>query len=455
MRTTVSLVGLWYTAATVGSPLASPITAPPADFTPNPNVGGGGTRRKDSAHFRLYNTTDDAVASALLQTLESAYACFVTGLGRRSPGLSFRSDTEDGPFYKTNVYSVGTLLGEAANTGTDQTAGFSFLNVVTQYLATPAVFVHEFGHAMTYAERYGIDQDRTGAWWETVANYVADAFLTSDLCADARARYGQPGGDTLIDLKAVLGDSYQVIVDGLANTGNYYQAWPLFTYLVTNPDRYAELGRNVFPDVWRKHARNSNETPLHVLARLLSTAGSPRIQAVVGRYWARMAYLDIGHPQAHALFLKTRASIGCANLDAQGGSGSGSGRYRVKTARRQRYMGANIIPLKGTGDITAVVTASAPFTATLAVSAADGTVRYTDIVHGTAKATVGSGEEAILVVVNTPDSLLLFDAFSLSSDANKGWTTRSPRPVQPHEKFWMQRVSCTNNNAHFILGIGV
>lgn len=415
MRTTVIFVGLWCAAAPYA--LAAPATAasgaPPAEFTPNPSIGGGGTRWTDSARFRLYNVTNAGVASTLLQTLESAYACFVDGQGWRSPGLTFRSDADDGlSFYKTNVYGVGDIPGAAANTGTDMAAGYSFLNVVAQYLGTPAVFVHEFGHAMTYAERYWIDQGRTGAWWETVANYVADTFLTSDLCADARARYGQPGGDTLIDLKKVLGDSYQVIVDGTSGSGNYYQAWPLLTYLVNNPDGYAGLGRGVFPGVWRQYRRGSNETPLHVLERLSTGA---RIQAVVGRYWARMAYVDIGHPAARALFRRTRSAIGYANLDAQGG-----GKYRVKSARRPRYMGANIIPLKGSGEVSAVVTAAAPFTATLAVSGAGDAVRYTNLVNGTAKVTVGSGEEASLVVVNTPDQLLLFDPFSLSSDANKG-----------------------------------
>ncbi|KAI1880304.1 hypothetical protein JX265_001925 [Neoarthrinium moseri] len=406
------LLSLWLAIAC--SAAATPVVAaaPPPDFTPNPSIGGGGSKYKDSSHFRVYNAVNDSVANVLLNTLESAYSCFVGSQGWRSPGLSFKSENDDGPFYKTNVYDVASLPGAAANTGTDMSKGFSFLNVVTQYMSTPAVFVHEFGHAMTYAERYWVDQGRTGAWWETVANYVADTFITSPLCADARSKYNQPTGDTLIELKKVIGDSFQVIVDGTKDSGNYYQAWPFFTYLINNPDNYTGLGRTVFPDVWRKYKRNSNETPLHVLERLASPT---KIQTVVGRYWARMAYVDIGHTKAQALFQQTKKTINYANLDSLG-----SGKYRVKSARQPRYMGANIVPLKGSGEISTVVTAGSPFKATLVVRSSSGAMRYTELVNGAGKVTVGSGEEASLVVVNTPDALLLFDPFSLSSEANKG-----------------------------------
>jgi hypothetical protein len=130
-----------------------------------------------------------------------------------------------------------------------------------------------------------------------------------------------------------------------------------------------------------------------------------------------MAYVDIGHKKAQALFQKNRQSLNYANLDSLG-----SGKYRVKAARQPRYMGANIIPLKGTGSITVSVTpvSNVPFSATLAILAASGVVRYVDFVNGTVQASVASGEEATLVVANTPSSLLLYDPFKLTADLNKG-----------------------------------
>ncbi|KAI1775950.1 hypothetical protein F4818DRAFT_393480 [Hypoxylon cercidicola] len=390
------------------------LATPPAEFTPNTRVGPGGTRYKDSPHFRCYDAASDSVADTVLQTLESAYDCFINGQGWRSTGLSFNQENDDGPWYKMNVYDVASLgPNTAANTGTDSATGLSFLNVVTQWMSTPSITVHEFGHAMTYAERYWVNQGRTGAWWETVANFVADTFITSDVCAASRAKYNQPSGDTLMNLNKVIGDSFQVIVDGSSGTGNYYEAWPFLTYITNNPDNYAGLGMANFPNVWRKYKRNSNETPLHVLDQLASPT---KVQTIVSRYWARMAYVDIGHEKAKALYERQKSQFNYANLDSLGG-----GKYRVKSARQPRYMGANIIPLKATGTSVGVtVTATAPYTATLAIKASNGSVRYIEIVNNKAQANLARGEEASLVVVNTPSTLYLYDPFSLSSDVSRG-----------------------------------
>jgi hypothetical protein len=169
---------------------------------------------------------------------------------------------------------------------------------------------------------------------------------------------------------------------------------------------------SVFPQVWTKYKRNSNETPLHVLERI---AAPTRIQQVVSRYWARMAYVDIGHIKAQELFKKTRKDINYNNLDSNGG-----GRYRVKASRQPRYMGANIIPLKATGPISVNVTAATPFMATLAIRSESGNIRYFDLKNGSGKVDFGQGDEASLVVVNTPSTLALFDPFSLTAELNRG-----------------------------------
>lgn len=61
-----------------------------------------------------------------------------------------------------------------------------------------------------------------------------------------------------------------------------------------------------------------------------------------------------------------------------------------------------------------------PFTATIAVKAANGTVQYVDLANGSAQATVPSWGEAMLVVVNTPDALIEYDPFNITTDVNKG-----------------------------------
>jgi hypothetical protein len=382
----------------------------PAEFEPDPSVGGGGSTFTDSPHFRIYGASG-AAAEGAIDHLEAAYSCFVETLCWRSSGLSINSDSDDGPYYKMNIYAVGSLGGAGGQMFSDAGAGMSFLRVVTSYLAQPRVTVHEYGHALTYHEKGWIDQTRTGAWWETVANFVADTYMTSPLCEDARNRFGVPTGSTVIELNKVIGDAHQVIVDGSAGSGNYYQAWPFLTYLTNNPDGYSGLGTTALRDMFRAHEGN-NETPLHVLERVASPV---RVQTIVGRYWARMAYLDIGHEQAQEAFFRSRNSLNFANLDS-----TGSGSYRVKAARQPRYFGANIIPLSGTGNVTVAITSTAAFTATLAIRASSGSVRYVDLPDGSGQATVDGTEEASLVVVNTPAGLIQYDPFSIGGDVARG-----------------------------------
>jgi hypothetical protein len=136
------------TGLSQSAPVEKSVEAAPADFTPNSTPGGGGSKYIDSPRFRIYNYTTTAVANTALTILEAAYACFVEDLGWRSTGLTFNTAAggelnNSGPYYKLNVYNVGTLTGAAANTGTESTTGLSFLNVVTQYLTTPSTAVHE------------------------------------------------------------------------------------------------------------------------------------------------------------------------------------------------------------------------------------------------------------------------------------------------------------------------
>jgi len=387
----------------------------PAVFTANNNIGPGGTTFVDSPHFRFYGLTA-ANGNNSLNMLEASYDCFVDTLGWRSSGLAFNDATDDdGPWTKVNLYSVSTLEGAAGVMHSDYRTGMSWLEVVSSYVAVPSVTIHEYGHGLTYHAKTWVDQGRTGAWWETVAEWFADTYKTSPLCAASRSKFGQSTGATDINLNKVIGDSFQVIVDGTAGSGNYYQAWPFLAYLTYNPDNFAGFGTNTIRESFARYSKGSNETPLHTFARLSANA---TIQEVVGRYWARMAFVDIGHPSAQAVFLRNRARLNYANLDAQT-----TGTYKVKAARQPRYMGANIIPLKKTGqvNITTKIATEGPFTATLSVrNTSTGVSRYINFVAGNVSATVSAEEEATVVIANTP-GLILYDGFALSSsEANKG-----------------------------------
>ncbi|KAF2795500.1 hypothetical protein K505DRAFT_239762 [Melanomma pulvis-pyrius CBS 109.77] len=400
-------------ATPFGTPVRAAI-APPASFTSNAKIGPGGITFTDSAHFRVYGATS-STANDTLNMLESAYSCFVDDLGWRSSGLGFNDDSDaDGPWTKVNVYSVDALEGAAGVMHSDFDTGMAWLEVVKTYLTVPGVTVHEYGHGLTYHARTWVDQSRTGAWWETVAEWFADTYKTSSLCENGRSKFGQSTTLTEINLEKVIGDSFQVIVDGSVNSGNYYEAWPFLSYLTNNPDNFTGLGSNTIRESFAQYSKGSNETPLHAFARL-STSNS--IQRVVGRYWARMAFVDIGHPTAQSVFLERRKALNYANLDSQSNS-----IYKVKAARQPRYMGANIIPLtkSGTAVVTAKITTGGTCTATLSVrNTSNGTTRYIDFANGSASTSITASEEAAIVVANTP-SLIQYDPFSLTSDVNTG-----------------------------------
>ncbi|MDA8137509.1 MAG: DUF6055 domain-containing protein, partial [Desulfobacteraceae bacterium] len=396
-----------------GGPTPTPTPAPTPTPTPTPNpsepavfqpvsTGPGGSTYKDSNHFRIYSTGSSA--DLALAHMEAAYKCYCTDWGFRSTGLSTLDAQNDGPYYKMNIYPKSMSAGGYMQY--DSNKGLAYLEVNSSYMTDPKIIVHEYGHGLTIHEINWMDQARTGAWWETVANWVADTYLNSYYYEGVRQRYGLAAAGTIIDLNKVIGQSYYTIV----HNQNYYEAWPFLTYLTNNPDGYPGLGKMAIPNLFRNHRRN-NETPLHVLER---NASPVKVQTILGRYWARMAYLDIGHPRAQQAFFNSRSSLNFANLDAYG-----SQTYRVKSGRQPMYGGANIIPLKvsGNGNVSVTVTnlgngqSGSNFTATLAIRANTGSVRYVNLANGSGQATIGTNEEASLVVVNTPDSLIQYDAF--------------------------------------------
>jgi hypothetical protein len=401
-----------------GSAAPAPVCSSkaPKTFELNTKIGGGGASHKDSDHFALYNASDP---DTVLNFMEGAHKCFIEDWCFRSPGLSSKSD-DGGPYYKTNLYS-DNALNAGGLTYWDANAELAYIHILARQISDPKTTVHEYGHAITMSEHNWIDQKNTGFWWETVANWVAYSFLTSPYCADARTAFNVKEATTIIDqmhtLNTVYGQSYSVI----CNDQNYYQAWPFLTYLTNNPDNYPGLGKLAVQDLMRKYKLRSNETPLHTLERI---AAPVKVQTILGRYWARMAYMDIALPVGQKDFLSSRGSLNfAANLDSAGNQA-----YMVKANRKPQYGGANITPLKvsGAGDVSVKITnlgnglQESNFTATLSIRAADGSVRYVDLPQGAGQATVGTGEEVSLVVVNTPDMLYDFDPQYIGSPENVG-----------------------------------
>jgi hypothetical protein len=363
---------------------------------------------KDSNRFRLYygadnkrgpngnlGTHSDADVTRMLEHMEKVYDYFVRDRGFKSPAQSIHA-SRPGSF-KINVYSV-TDIDAGGFMGYNGTAGLSYLVMRSNLLNVDSISTHEFGHGITLAEAIWIDKARTGAWWETTAEWFADTYI-SPLT-----------NTTNFDPESLHAGSYRTIV----HKDNLYQAWPFLNYLSNNPDNYTNLGRDAIRNLIRAH--KDQETPLHSLARLVQPVS---VQTLIGRYRARIAYGDIGHPLVQQRVLNAQRDTNFRARAYRNLEAIDSTTYRVIAARKPQYTGSNIIPLTatGTGQISIQVTnlgnglSDSNFTATVAIKASNNSVRYLDLANGAGNFQLASGEEASLVVTNTPNNLYLYNAF--------------------------------------------
>ena len=381
----------------------------------------------DSAHFRVYYGTDgrnangilghnsQAQVTQVLDFLEAAYSYWVVQRGFRSPGRPVNG-RPGGPF-KMNVYATNDLNAGGAM-GFDGNAGLPYLVVHTNQMSAVNVYVHEFGHCITLSEFFWVNKSNTGAWWETLAQWHTDDFVAfSSQHATTAARYGRATSSTIINLNSTISQSRLTLV----HANNRYEAWPFFAYLNANPDGYAGLGSTAVRSMYRAH--QNNETPLQTVARMTSTPW----QRVVGQYWARMAYMDINHALARQRLLSTINNATFRANSYRNLTSIGNFTYRVIPARQPMYGGANINPLTVTGDGNVSFDVhnlgnglpDSNFTATVTIrTTSSGAVRYVQLNNaGTGAAFIGAGEEATLVVANTPNNLLTYDAFASTGTA--------------------------------------
>jgi hypothetical protein len=98
---------------------------------------------------------NDSIADATVNSLESAYSCFIGDLGMGGPQPLLPPGHRRRALLQAQRVPRVTSLppSVAANTGADHPSGLSFLNVVARYMTGPSITVHEYGNAMTYAAR--------------------------------------------------------------------------------------------------------------------------------------------------------------------------------------------------------------------------------------------------------------------------------------------------------------
>jgi hypothetical protein len=232
--------------------------------------------------------------------------------------------------------------------------------------------------------------------------------MNSPFCEPARKKYGFGVISTKLQWEPVINNAHLVLVDGTPGKANYYQSWPFLAYLTYNPDNIKGLGKFAVRDMIRSFKRPSSETPLHSLAKIIAPTS---INEVVTKYWARVAVGEVGHPSSRARFESARRGLNFASLEKAGAG------YVVKDARAPKYMGAGVHPIKGTGKVSVQITSEMPFTAMFSVRTKSGTVNLVALPKGVGEITVGPGDEAALVVVNTPNAMIIYNGFEIAKSA--------------------------------------
>ncbi|TLD03979.1 hypothetical protein PgNI_11228 [Pyricularia grisea] len=405
---------------------AEPSVFEPYPYIDNTNTTLNGTAvpaHVDSAHFRIYlgTSTTEAQAIKALNPLEAAYDCFVGKLGFKSSGLNQYGTPEKGPYYKTDFSMVDTLPNGESYSGFasySTTTGRATVRIRNGNLEYPYLSVHEWGHVLHWHQGLNNAWARIPncqPWSEALANWVADVYLTSgdDLCGTSRTKFNASGGDSIYDPYKVVGKSYLSLIDATdRTTGNPYEAWPFFQYLFQNPDNYEGLGRDVVPAMLRATPDvGTDETPLHALQRVMGD--SRKVQDVVAKYWARMANGDIGHEAIGRDTLQNKRFLNMENF----GNPTANGTFRVNAGKGAQYMGATMGKLVMADGVThadvkvTAVNATMGFTAMFAVrDSATSKVRYLTLENGSGSVDLASTEDATLVVVNTPATLLKYNA---------------------------------------------
>lgn len=401
---------------------AEPPVFEPYPIKPDNTTNGTVPAHVDSAHFRIYlgSETTEAQAVEGLKPLEAAYDCFVGRLGFNSSGLNQYGTPEKGPYYKSDFSMVSALPFGADFDGYasyDIPTGRATVRIKNGYM-TPYLSVHEYGHVLHWHQGLNNAWARIPncqPWNEALANWVADVYLTSgdDVCGPSRAKFNASGGDSNFDPFKVVGESYLSIVDASDRTkGNPYQAWPIFEYLFRNPDNIEGLGRDVVPAMLRATPDvGTDETPLHALQRVLG--GSAKVQDVVAKYWARMANGDIGHPTIQRYMLENKQFLNMYNFPTPAENGT----FKISPERAPQYMGATMGKLVMADGATRADVKVTPANATMGFTAmfsvldsATNQVRYQTLEGGSGSVELAKTEDATLVVVNTPATLLKYNA---------------------------------------------
>lgn len=385
----------------------------------------------ESEHFVIFygnnDTTgqvNDAFLKRNLENYEKFWHCYGEYLGMENMNVDVYGKNQQK--YKTNVYLTYTGLDQYPE-------GWAFMSSEDGYgieIISPNAMLddlttaHEFGHVVTMHQKAWVDQDITGAWWESLANWFREMYLVSPYYT---------GNTKTCGFEPYLRNMSLTLPHGR----NYYEVWPFLVYLSHNPDQLPGLGLNCVKRMISE--AQPNEHPFDTITRLFGTD----VQTVFGHYTKRMATFDFGPQDAYQS--EFNRILGQSpfywNLFYTVLEDHGTGWMQSPQEDAPMQGGINIVPLRMTGDTISVDfrglsdDANAGWKACIVTVDAGGNETYSDLFgEGESMRISANGAvSAYLTVSVMPDDLYAVNAFhkeNVSSYKNGDERRRYPYEVK-------------------------
>ncbi|HRR75550.1 MAG TPA: DUF6055 domain-containing protein [Ruminococcus sp.] len=363
----------------------------------------------ESEHFVIFygnNDTTGQVNDAFLQRNLAAYErlwnCYGEYLGMENMNVDIYGRSSQK--YKTNVYLTYTGLDQYPDGWAFMSAedGYGIEIISPEAMLDDLTIAHEFGHVVTMQQKAWVDQDITGAWWEPLANWFREMYLSSGYyTGNVKTAWFEP---YIRNLSLTL-----------PHGRNYYEVWPFLVYLSYNPDDLPGLGINAVKRIISE--AKSNEYPFDTITRLFGTDA----QTVFGHYAKRMATFDFGAQEAYKdeFNKKLAQSPFYWNLFYTVLQDNGSGWLQVPQEEAPMQGGINIIPLSISGStISAELNgisddSNAGWQACIVTVDSAGNESYSELFSSGQKASISAdgAVSAYLTVSAMPQQLVKANAF--------------------------------------------
>ena len=383
----------------------------------------------ESEHFVIFygnNDTTGQVNEAFLKRnlddYEKLWHCYSEYLGMENMNVDIYGQSEQK--YKTNIYLTYTGLDQYPDGWAFMSAedGYGIEIISPNAMLDDLTIAHEFGHVITMQQKAWVDQDITGAWWETTANWFREMYLGSEYYTGT--------------VKTCWFEPYiRNMSLTLPHGRNYYEVWPFLVYISYNPDNLPGLGIDCVKRIISE--AQPGEYPFDTITRLFGTDA----QTVFGHYAKRMATFDFGAREAYQSEFSQKLSQSPFywNLFYTVPEESGSGWLVSPQEDAPMQSGINVIPLNITGDSVTVDfkglsnDSNAAWQACIVTVDSSGNETYSDLFGSGESATVSANGavSAYLTVSAMPKTLYTVNAFH--KDNVSSYKTGDERRRYPYE----------------------